>query len=60
MKQPKVILTRTGDLVPFDLSRIERAIEKAAESANYNDMSFVDELSGEVLSRISDMMIETE
>ena len=60
MKQPKVILTRSGDLIPFDISRIERAIEKAAESANYNDFTFVEELATKVMNRLTELMLETE
>ena len=56
----KVIVTREWDLVPFDPSRIERAIEKAAESANHNDLSFVDEISDVVLDRLVSMVVETE
>lgn len=56
----KVIVTREGDLVPFDVSRIERAIEKAAESAKHNDLSFVDEISDTVLDRLVSMVVETE
>ena len=60
MKQPKVILTRSGDLIPFDISRIERAIEKAAESASYNDFTFVEELATKVMNRLTELMLETE
>ncbi len=60
MKQPKVILTRSGDLVPFDISRIERAIEKAAESANHNDMSFVDDLANQAVWRLGELMLESD
>lgn len=38
----KFIKTREGDLVKFDRTRIERAIEKAAESAGKSNLSFVD------------------
>ena len=60
MKQPKVILTRNGDLVPFDISRIERAIEKAAESANHNDLSFVDEIAVQAVNRLAELMMESD
>ncbi len=60
MKQPKVILTRNGDLVPFDISRIERAIEKAAESANHNDLSFVDDIASQAVNKLAELMMEAE
>lgn len=60
MKQLKVILTRSGDLVPFDISRIERAIEKAAESAKHNDLSFVDDLANQALNNLIELSMESE
>lgn len=56
----KVIVTREGDLVPFDISRIERAIEKAAESANHNDLSFVDDIADMVTDKLINQVVETE
>ncbi len=56
----KVIVTREGDIVPFDISRIERAIEKAAESANHNDLSFVDDISDTVLDNLVSVVVESD
>lgn len=60
MKQVRVIITRDGDIVPFDISRIERAIEKAAESAKYNDMSFIEELSKDIVIKLQEIQLEGE
>jgi len=46
------IKTRDGDLVYFDKSRIERAIEKAAEAIDHKDLSFVEEVSTKVVERL--------
>jgi len=55
----KVVKTRDGDLVPFDISRIERAVEKAAESAGKNDFSFIDDLTADIQSQLSELaMVE--
>ncbi len=51
----QVIKNREGELIPFDITRIERAIEKAAESVGRSDMSFVDEL----LERVVDELYES-
>jgi len=40
----KLIKTRSWDFIPFDKSRIERAIEKAAEAAWYTDFNFIDNI----------------
>ncbi|MCH2188871.1 ATP cone domain-containing protein, partial [Candidatus Gracilibacteria bacterium] len=39
-------------MIPFDISRIERAIEKAAESVGVIDMSCVDEIVDGVMNRM--------
>ncbi len=46
------IKTRDGDMVHFDPSRIERAIEKAAESVWHKDLSFVDWVTNAVTWRL--------
>ena len=56
----KVILTREGDLIPFDISRIERAIEKAAESCNHKDLTFVDKITEKVIANLSEKILESE
>lgn len=50
----KVIKTRDGELVPFDVTRIERAIEKAAESMKYTDVKFVEEIAGKIVTHFSE------
>jgi len=56
----KVIATRRGDLVPFDMSRIERAIEKAAQSCGYNDVSFVDDIAEKVVNELEAIVVNSE
>lgn len=46
----KTIQTRNWDFLPFDRTRIERAIEKAAHAINKIDLSFID--------RVVDLVIE--
>ena len=53
----KVIKNRDGDMVPFDKSRIESAIEKAWEHAWYNDFSFIDNLWDKILSELKELLI---
>jgi hypothetical protein len=40
-------------MFPFDITRIERAIEKAAEASNHFDISFVDAIALEVLADLN-------
>ncbi|MDP5039074.1 MAG: ribonucleoside-diphosphate reductase subunit alpha [Candidatus Gracilibacteria bacterium] len=54
------IKNRDGDLVPFDKSRIERAIEKAGESAKILDFSFVEEVALEVVGELEEMSLKLE
>lgn len=49
----KVIKTRDWDLVNFDRSRIERVIEKAAESVWEKDLSFVDLVTDKVIESLN-------
>ena len=56
----KVIVTREGDLVPFDVSRIERAMEKAAESAKHNDLTFIDDIADTVLDNLISVVVDSE
>lgn len=49
----KYVKNRAWDMFLFDISRIERAIEKAAEATNYFDTSFVDSVAVEVLSDLN-------
>ena len=50
----KVIRTRDGELVPFDVTRIERAMEKAAESMGLKDLGFVDEIAENVVEKLNE------
>ena len=52
----KVIKTRDWDLVNFDRTRIERVIEKAAESVWEVDFSFVDDITDKVIDRLRDIL----
>lgn len=56
----KFIKNRDGDLVPFDRSRIERAVEKAAEVAKYSDFSFVDELTDNIIDTLKTTLVEAD
>ncbi|MCP4524267.1 MAG: ribonucleoside-diphosphate reductase subunit alpha [Candidatus Gracilibacteria bacterium] len=52
----KVIKTRDGELVPFDISRIERVIEKAAEAQKISDTNFVEEVVSDMVERLEIMV----
>jgi len=52
----KVIKTREWDLVNFDRTRIERVIEKAAESVWEIDLSFIDDVTDGVIKRLNDIL----
>lgn len=54
----KVIKTRDGELVPFDVTRIERAIEKAAESIKYTDTKFVEEIGEKIVQHFENISSE--
>lgn len=56
----KLIKNRSWDMVNFDHSRIERAIEKAAEVVNYKDMAFIDPLAVEIEKDLVNMMMKSE
>lgn len=56
----KVIKTREGDLVNFDRSRIERVIEKAAESVRELNLSFVDDVTDRVIENLRDFLINSD
>ena len=48
----KFIKTREGDLVPFDRTRIEIVIEKAAESVWMVDLSFVEDITDLIIENL--------
>ena len=56
----KVVKTRDGDLVPFDVSRIERAVEKAAEATGKSNLSFIDTLSADVIEKLTEIAMTEE
>lgn len=56
----KFIKNREWDLIAFDKSRIERAIEKAWESAKVMDFSFVDEVYEAVVVDLEEQFILKE
>lgn len=51
---------RNGNVVPFDSSRISNALEKAANSLNHRDLSFVIPLTNEVVTLLEDKVLEEE
>lgn len=56
----KVIKTREGDLINFDRTRIERVIEKAVESVWWIDMSFVDEVTDNVIESLESIVANSD
>ncbi len=56
----KAIKNRSWDIILFDISRIERAIEKAAEAVNYKDFSFIESISKEIENDLIDIIIKSE
>lgn len=56
----KYIKNRDWDLVAFDKTRIERAIEKAWESSKILDFSFVEEVAWEVVWELEEMSLKLE
>ena len=56
----KVIKTREGDLINFDRSRIERVIEKAAESVWTVDLLFVDEVTDNVIENLKEFIANSD
>ena len=54
------IKTRKGEIVPFDKSRIERAIEKASEALKIIDLSFVDDITSKVVEKLKKYLVTSE
>ena len=54
----KFIKTRSWDLVAFDRSRIENAIEKAAISRGKIDMSFIENVTDIVVQNLKEILIK--
>lgn len=53
----KFIKNRDWNLIPFDRTRIERALEKASEVAKVNDFSFIDGVVDEVVEFLRDNVV---
>ncbi len=56
----KFIKTRAGDLVPFDRTRIESVIEKAATSVWRIDLSFIEDITDKILERLEIKLIKKD
>ncbi len=56
----KVIKTRKWDLVPFDKSRIERAIEKAAEASGHPDFSFIEDVVEKIEEELKHIILSSD
>lgn len=56
----KFIKNRDGDLVPFDRTRIERAVEKAWEVANYSDFSFIDSIVDNIIESLKENLVNSD
>jgi len=54
------IQNRQWDLITFDRTRIERAIEKASEATGSLDHSFVDDLTGDIIQYMVDILLDQE
>ena len=54
----KFIKTREGDLVPFDRTRIENVIEKAATSVGRIDLNFIEDITDKILERLESKLIK--
>lgn len=52
----KFIKTREGDLVKFDRTRIERAIEKAAESVGQKNLDFIESVTDCAIAKLLKQM----
>jgi len=56
----KVIKNREGDIVPFDSSRIERAIERACESIGLKEIDFIDEITIDIVDVLSEKVSQPD
>jgi len=53
----KFIKTREWDLVAFDRTRIENVLEKAAESIGTMDLSFVENLTDQIIENLNSKLV---
>lgn len=56
----KVIKNREWDLIPFDRSRIERAIERAWESIGMKELAFIDDMVTDIVQTMADIVIAAD
>jgi ribonucleoside-diphosphate reductase alpha chain len=56
----KFIKNREWDLIPFDSTRIERAIERASEASWINDFSFIENITNEIVEALSSYILTFE
>ena len=56
----KFIKNRDLDLIPFDRTRVERAIEKAAISAWKIDLWFVDSIADDIIETLENIVLSCE
>ena len=56
----KLVKTRDFDMIPFDRSRIERAIEKAAEQVWYSDFTFIENLVDDVIYSLEEIILSSD
>ncbi len=54
----KYVKNRCGNLIPYDITRIERAIEKAWESVWVNDFSFIESVSKNIENDLKKIALE--
>jgi ribonucleoside-diphosphate reductase alpha chain len=56
----KFIKNREWDLIPFDKSRIERALERASEASGIKDFSFIEAVSEDIIESLSSYILSFE
>lgn len=56
----KFIKNREGDLIPFDISRIERAIEKAAEAVKFSEEGFLQNVISKLMEELDQVHVKFE
>ncbi|MBW7954445.1 ribonucleoside-diphosphate reductase subunit alpha [Candidatus Gracilibacteria bacterium] len=56
----KYIKNREGDLIVFDRTRIERAIEKASQNAGKIDLSFIDNIVDHIVEELEEISFASD
>ena len=54
----KYVKNRCGNLIPYDITRIERAIEKAWESVWVSDFSFIEEVAKNIENDVKNIALQ--